>query len=108
MATKHTPGPWYATEKTQVFMEPDDNSPIPATVIGSAPSADTPMLALVLCTSDEDEANTRLMASAPTLLGACRALVDAYARRAESDNPIDWPELDEAHRLTLEALQSLQ
>lgn len=79
--SKHTPGPWLAKYDVNGFYEISGEAV--ATPIPTASGVKTFMLQTrVAFTYEEgeiDEANARLIASAPELLEALRGLLDAHA-----------------------------
>jgi hypothetical protein len=74
MNTKHAPGPWMARQMLSgswdIAAEDGDGSTIART---------------------KDEANARLIAAAPDLLGACQSLIDLWAEWAHNSRCLEEP-----------------
>ena len=72
---KHTPGPWKA-----VYYSGDNNRPTVVRKVSGR--ADNPVCVIAKLFTHhgetETEANARLIATAPELLAACKAVVDAW------------------------------
>jgi hypothetical protein len=68
-----TPGPWNAEHVTQVYYAPAPTDVQECIIVGNNLDAtENDWIALVPHTTDEDVANARLIAAAPSLLSAVR------------------------------------
>lgn len=94
--TKHTPGPWEDAEYPVVF------APYPKDSVA--------MVEVANCMLDRDifdqwQANARLIAAAPELLEACKA-VDEWLMEGFADSDADDPVYNEAFRRALRTVRA--
>jgi hypothetical protein len=89
MKTKHTPGPW------NVFELPEDDYEGGGMAVGKpeflgrkAPDGKAEIHVCLMAGHPEDKANARLIAAAPSLLEACRHLIDALYSDPEQKDMI--------------------
>ncbi len=74
---KHTPGPWYMeANEAELYYEVNGETQ-KMIAIGTAKD-ESPILAYVPTTWDEDKANARLIAAAPELLEACKVAYKTF------------------------------
>lgn len=109
MSTQHTPGPWIAKPENPNFVEDDewtDFEVIPDKVLEWGSPA--PVAVCSFCYEEQAEANARLIAAAPDLLAALRALLTAEMLHetamsandvsgVDAANEAKWPAVDAAH-----------
>lgn len=88
--TKHTPGPWYSAI-----------TPTSGTWVGSDPQCMIGIARIFGDSDEETEANAALIAAAPDLLEALKALHSCH--RAFSNDPEMWTALDDDARKQAEA-----
>jgi len=86
---QHTPGPWRVHDKHQKFN--------PLILAGPDEAAKSILLAEVRNNDsrlgkDEARSNARLIAAAPALLKALRAMTDAYAKAMKDAGVTHYPE----------------
>ncbi len=72
---KHTPGPWYM-EANEAELYYEVNGEMQKMIAIGTAKDESPILAYVPTTWDEDKANARLIAAAPELLEACKGVMD--------------------------------
>lgn len=82
MGTKHTPGPW-AVERP--YNEPG------IYVTGANPRTSNPLICRLMdqAQAPEGEANARLIASAPAMLGVIRDLVEDFGAMTGGSESLD-------------------
>jgi hypothetical protein len=73
--------------------------------LGHSYAVDLPNGATIISSSKDDnaEAHMRQVSAVPQLVRACRLLVTAYAKAAESEH-VDWDDVDLAHDAAILAL----
>lgn len=104
METKHTPGPWLAA------CDPMHYDTLSTVVAGEmrAKRPDQRMIVQVggFAGPAEQEANTRLIAAAPELLEACRALLDVLGTSYSTQKPVpvNCPQAAIAHAAISKAI----
>lgn len=107
---KHTPGPWvFDPENTGnvfevcagIISEPDKDSFLARPTVANVPIG-----------SEHYEADARLVAAAPQLLEACKALLtvmDSGGQPRKLDEALTWRQNDEkARRLAIEAIAAAE
>lgn len=93
MEKKHTPGPWQL--KVAEFGGPHEVSFAPKSY-GRIASVFTPGFQNLpeAPTTQECEANARLIAAAPDLLAACEMLAEAYQSGEDNAGSMEWSDVD--------------
>lgn len=106
---QHTPGPWYPVFSTMhesvTISTWDEKRDFPKAIIALIhPTTYDP---IKVGMSDEDNANARLIAAAPDLLEACRALLAVTSIDAHGINPVipDDSPRNRAYRLAFNAIE---
>lgn len=83
MQSKHTPGPWtFDATLKGTTIHVDGFDPEEATVVARTNEGDLWDFVCCMCKTDRDKANARLIAAAPDLLVACKALIEHIDHQA--------------------------
>lgn len=88
--SNHTPGPWYVSAGGVVSCGPVPMNPLPATRTGVFY-----MVSAKDQCAETEEADRRLIASAPELLTALEVMVDQWACLAQSGDAGNWDHEDD-------------
>ena len=93
----HTPGPWHYAEPNKSHQRPmvwrDSDGYLIADCSGAT-----------VVGYDEAKANARLIAAAPDLLAACRALCAAYDNGEAIGGEMAWEQVDDSWALAKDAI----